>query len=77
MLYTEDFSMRHCVGFSQIGSHISTAKNWYGQNRTSRTGRSGFDYLQLFCSVVLLSQGLQTWLKCLIWLLNFQLKLLL
>ena len=23
MLYTEDFSMRHYVGFSQIGSHIS------------------------------------------------------
>ena len=22
MLYTEDFSMRHYVGFSQIGSHI-------------------------------------------------------
>ena len=24
MLYTEDYSMRHYVGFSQIGSHIST-----------------------------------------------------
>ena len=24
MLYTEDFTMRHYVGFSQIGSHIST-----------------------------------------------------
>ena len=24
MLYTEDFTMRHYVGFSQIGSHI-----WY------------------------------------------------
>ena len=23
MLYTEDFSMRHFVGFSQIGSHIA------------------------------------------------------
>ena len=23
MLYTEDFSMRHYIGFSQIGSHIS------------------------------------------------------
>ena len=23
MLYTEDFTMRHYVGFSQIGSHIS------------------------------------------------------
>ena len=23
MLYTEDFSMRHYVGFSQIGSHIT------------------------------------------------------
>ena len=22
MLYTEDFTMRHYVGFSQIGSHI-------------------------------------------------------
>ena len=22
MLYTEDFSMRHYVGYSQIGSHI-------------------------------------------------------
>ena len=22
MLYTEDFSVRHYVGFSQIGSHI-------------------------------------------------------
>ena len=25
MLYTEDFSMHHCVGFSQIGSHIAQA----------------------------------------------------
>ena len=24
MLYTEDFTMRHYVGFSQIGSHISS-----------------------------------------------------
>ena len=24
MLYTEDFSMRHYVGFSQIGSHMLT-----------------------------------------------------
>ena len=24
MLYTEDFSMRHYVGFSQIGSHIAS-----------------------------------------------------
>ena len=23
MLYTEDFTMRHYVGFSQIGSHIN------------------------------------------------------
>ena len=22
MLYTEDFSIHHCVAFSQIGSHI-------------------------------------------------------
>ena len=26
MLYTEDFSMRHYVGFSQIGSQISSIK---------------------------------------------------
>ena len=26
MLYTEDFTMRHYVGFSQIGSHIITNK---------------------------------------------------
>ena len=24
MLYTEDFTMRHYVGFLQIGSHIKT-----------------------------------------------------
>ena len=23
MLYTEDFTMRHYVGFSQIGSHLA------------------------------------------------------
>ena len=27
MLYTEDFSMRHYVGFSQIGSHIIAVFN--------------------------------------------------
>ena len=29
MLYTEDFTMRHYVGFSQIGSHI--APNFCGR----------------------------------------------
>ena len=27
MLYTEDFSMRHYVGFSQIGSHIAVTQS--------------------------------------------------
>ena len=27
MLYTEDFTMRHYVGFSQIGSQICTSNN--------------------------------------------------
>ena len=27
MLDTEDFSMRHYVGFSQIGSHMCVAQN--------------------------------------------------
>ena len=27
MLYTEDFTMRHYVGFSQIGSHIFCQSN--------------------------------------------------
>ena len=27
MLYTEDFTMRHYVGFSQIGSHILITSN--------------------------------------------------
>ena len=29
MLYTEDFSMRHYVGFSQIGSRIYISENIY------------------------------------------------
>ena len=28
MLYTEDFTMRHYVGFLQIGSHISETGFW-------------------------------------------------
>ena len=28
MLYTEDFSMRHYVGFSQIGSHMTITIEW-------------------------------------------------
>ena len=28
MLYTEDFSMRHYVGFLQIGSHIILCKDY-------------------------------------------------
>ena len=35
MLYTEDFTMRHYVGFSQIGSHIlhflfGNVAKWFG-----------------------------------------------
>ena len=29
MLYTKDFTMRHYVGFSQIGSHIKVASTYF------------------------------------------------
>ena len=32
MLYTEDFTMHHYVGFSQIGSQLETSHNSYCRN---------------------------------------------
>ena len=34
MLYTEDFTMRHYVGFSQIGSHITGIVNLHVRSDT-------------------------------------------
>ena len=34
MLYTEDFTMRHYVGFSQIGSHMYVAKSLFGKQES-------------------------------------------
>ena len=39
MLYTEDFTMRHYVGFSQIGSHMIIVMLLLGNQWSFRMGK--------------------------------------
>ena len=45
MLYTEDFSMRHYVGFSQIGSHMAIIMSSSAGNIVS--------YIIVYCFLML------------------------